>query len=297
VVSLENKLIIAILLVSLVVVHSNVASACVGARPLAMGASFIGLADDINAVYWNPAGLVQLENTEITWTRTLNNRDIINYDDFLAVGTYDPKSGLAYAVGYINIADYYPVGYTDDFSLVYQDNKIRWFICSLATKLNEQLSIGGNIRLMDFGLRYETEGYWPVADSATFMGVDLSFFYQANEQLSLGLLIQDFNRPKFKVLGQDLYYIRNVRPGIAYRFTNSFLITASIYDLLEEVEMDNRFRVGMEVEVENIRIRAGLDRGNMTLGLGITGLYFVIDYALLGDDLGDTHMLGVIIPL
>ncbi|HBR34950.1 MAG TPA: hypothetical protein DD734_09965 [Firmicutes bacterium] len=129
------------------------------------------------------------------------------------------------------------------------------------------------------------------------MGVDLSFFYQANEQLSLGLLIQDLNRPEFNVLGQDLYYIRNVRPGIAYRITDTFLIAASIYDLLEEVEMDNRFRVGMEVEVENIRIRAGLDRGNMTLGLGITGLYFVIDYALLGDDLGDTHMLGVIIPL
>ena len=263
-----------------------------------MGASFIGVADDINAIYWNPAGLAQLETTEITWTRTLNNRDIFNYDDFLAVGTYDPKLGLAYAVGYINIADYYPVGYTEDFSLVYQDNKIQWFICSLATKLNEQLSIGGNIRLMDFSLRYEAEGYWPVADSVKFMGVDLSFFYQANEQLSLGLLIQDFNRPQFNVLGQDLYYIRNVRPGIAYRVTDSFLIVASIYDLLEEIEMDNRLRVGMEIKVdENIRIRGGLDRGNKTFGLGITGLYFGLDYALLGDDLGDTHMLGVIIPL
>jgi hypothetical protein len=94
-----------------------------------------------------------------------------------------------------------------------------------------------------------------------------------------------------------MYYIRNVRPGIAYRFTDSFLITASLYDLLEEVEMDNRLRVGMEMGVENIRFRAGLDRGNMTLGIGITGLYCVVDYALLGGDLGDTHLLGITISI
>jgi hypothetical protein len=34
------------------------ALACWGNRPLAMGGAFTGLADDTNAIYWNPGGSV-----------------------------------------------------------------------------------------------------------------------------------------------------------------------------------------------------------------------------------------------
>ncbi|RME27224.1 MAG: hypothetical protein D6800_05360, partial [Candidatus Zixiibacteriota bacterium] len=35
-----------------------------GARPVAMGGAFTGLADDINALYYNPAGLALLEDDQ-----------------------------------------------------------------------------------------------------------------------------------------------------------------------------------------------------------------------------------------
>lgn len=38
----------------------------VGAKANAMGGAFIGLADDASAVFWNPAGLVQLEGSTLT---------------------------------------------------------------------------------------------------------------------------------------------------------------------------------------------------------------------------------------
>src|SRR5262249_49431681 len=37
-----------------------------GARSLAMGAAFVGVADDASATYWNPAGLSQITRKEIT---------------------------------------------------------------------------------------------------------------------------------------------------------------------------------------------------------------------------------------
>lgn len=37
----------------------------VGARALGMGNAFVGLANDVSAFYWNPAGLTQLENPEL----------------------------------------------------------------------------------------------------------------------------------------------------------------------------------------------------------------------------------------
>jgi hypothetical protein len=296
---MKNKLVVTLLLLSVTFLIADGVAACVGARPHGMGGAFIGVADDINAVYWNPAGLVQLEESEITWTRTLNNRDIINYDDFLAVGSYNEEWGLAYAVGYINIADYYldylsRYGYAGYDYLVYVDNKIQWLIFSLAKKITPQLSIGGNIRYMYFSLGFEDlEGFNVMADSAEFLSFDLSFFYQADERLAFGLLIQDINRPEFIIDGVRWSYIRNVRPGISIRITDSLLVSASIYDLLEEVPMDDRLRIGFEQKIDKLAVRAGLENGNMTFGLGINEKHFALDYVLLGDELADTHMLGL----
>lgn len=294
---MKNKLITVILLLGFILFFSDGALACVGARPHGMGGAFIGVADDINAVYWNPAGLVQLEGSEFTWTRTLNNRDVINYDDFLATGSWIKELGLAYAFGYINIADYYPVDYTKDYTLVFKDEKIQWLIFSVAKKITPRLSIGGNIRYMGYYLGFEAAGYWPEVDSTTFFGLDLSLFYQADDKIAFGLLIQDVNRPEFRIFDRNMYYIRNVRPGIAYRITDSLLFTASIYDLLQEVPIEkipneNRLRVGLEQKFDQLSIRAGLENGNRTLGLGIDEEHIRLDYVFLGDDLGDTHMLG-----
>jgi len=288
---MKNKIItITLVLFSLLIIADG-ALACVGARPHGMGGAFIGVADDINGVYWNPAGLVQLEESQFTWTRTLNNRDVINYDDFLAIGSYDKELGLAYALGYINIADYYPIGYMED-TFVFQDNKIQWLIFSLAKKITPRLSIGGNIRYMYYYLGLEAAGYPPENDATTFFGLDLSLFYRADDKLAFGLLIQDINRPEFIIFDQKCYYIRNVRPGISYRITDLCTISASIYDLLQEATMENRLRIGLEQNFDRFSIRAGLENGNKTLGFGMNGEKIMLDYVFLGDDLGDTHMLG-----
>ncbi len=47
------------------------------------GARLSGIADDMSAVYWNPAGLALLQRSGFHITSTLNNRDTFNYDDFL----------------------------------------------------------------------------------------------------------------------------------------------------------------------------------------------------------------------
>jgi hypothetical protein len=40
----------------------------VGARAAGMGASFVAIADDASAMYWNPAGITQAEGTSATYT-------------------------------------------------------------------------------------------------------------------------------------------------------------------------------------------------------------------------------------
>ena len=49
-----------------------------GARAIGMGEAFTGVSDDVTAVYWNPAGLGQLELTELSvmdnqWIEKISN--------------------------------------------------------------------------------------------------------------------------------------------------------------------------------------------------------------------------------
>lgn len=49
-----------------------------GARAIGLGASFAALANDASALYWNPAGIVQLDNIQVTFTHTQWIADISN---------------------------------------------------------------------------------------------------------------------------------------------------------------------------------------------------------------------------
>ena len=56
-----------------------------GARPQGMGGAFIALANDANAVYWNPAGLCQLTNGEVTfmhWSFAEISQIMVDYLSF-----------------------------------------------------------------------------------------------------------------------------------------------------------------------------------------------------------------------
>ena len=37
-----------------------------GSRPMGMGGAFTGLADDINTLFWNPAGLASIQDQEFS---------------------------------------------------------------------------------------------------------------------------------------------------------------------------------------------------------------------------------------
>ncbi|MEK7396980.1 MAG: PorV/PorQ family protein [Candidatus Poribacteria bacterium] len=63
-------------------------------RPVAMGGAFAGLANDVNAIFWNPAGLTQVEKKELT---TMYNRWLANIR--YASAAYAQNVGKGAAVG------------------------------------------------------------------------------------------------------------------------------------------------------------------------------------------------------
>ncbi len=270
---LKNTTILLIFLFILTGFFKIPASACVGARALAMGGAFIGVSDDVNAIYWNSSALSRLQTIESTYTRTLGGgRAQINYDDFVGVAgplpQYVDEIELAYGVSFIKtstaVLDY------DRFGL------------SLAAGFGE-FALGTNIVYMDA----EAGG-----ESDNDVGVDLTFTYWLNDQITFGLLIQDFIQTEIF----NTEFIRNVRPGVSYQLTDNLLLAAEIYALNEVDFREYQFGVEYNLpQIDELVLRAGNYQGAFkTFGAGLQVTdNFSVDLAYLDDNNVQIRQLGI----
>lgn len=224
------------------------AISCVGARQLGMGGAFIGLADDADATYWNPAGLAFLEKKEVKGMLILS--DEINYKSNLS---YAQPAGEKYAVG-VNI-----IGYNKFVDGA--DDSMQQFLIqgSVAYRISDKIAVGANIK--KHSTRFSISDNTIKTDGG--IGIDISFLQKINDKTSWGILIQDVNEPTEKVEGQDLIkWVRNVRPGIAYHASDKLVLTADVYDLFNASNQDVSFCLGGEYKLNDGKytVRGGVYR-------------------------------------
>jgi len=69
----------------------------VGARPIGMGKAFVGLADDVSSIFYNPAGLAGLRSWQVMSMTT----KLLNVIDYVTLaGTYNTEIGT-FGLGYV----------------------------------------------------------------------------------------------------------------------------------------------------------------------------------------------------
>lgn len=253
--------------------------ACVGARPLAMGGAFIAVADDANAVYWNPAGLTQVQNNESTYMLTVDGG--INYQWFFS--NVERQGDLVFGASGINSLN--GIGFKDDEGNVLAgifDNT--WYQLSFAMPIDDRLSIGGNLKFYNNQIILPDYGYaWPSEGT----GLDVSILWKASDRLSVGLLTQDIVGSDFvydfRNVGAGLQKVgmaTNVRPGIAYKVDDDTTVAFDIYDLTG----DTTFSVGVEERFKIGAVRAGFYHDTFTAGFGLTdGQRYSFDYVYIYD--------------
>lgn len=81
-----------------------------GARPLGMGEAFTAIADELSGIWWNPAGLVQMDKNEIHWMGGDRLTDI-PYTGFFAA-SYMLQNRMNFALSYSR--PYHPIGFYPD---------------------------------------------------------------------------------------------------------------------------------------------------------------------------------------
>jgi len=259
----------------------------VGARPLALGEAYVALADDINAIYWNPAGLVQLGRPEVGFTYNKWFEDIGYH--FLGYSYPLNNSILALSVYYLGGGDIEgsdrggnPTG---DFS-VYD----LAFAFSYSRKLIDGLSAGLNFKFIREKLEDE------VANAFAF---DLGALYKTEiHNLDLGVNIQNIGT-EVKFVKESASLPLNYKFGLAYKLFPANPLTLTL-DVNKLKNKSIYFCLGAECWITDylaLRIGSKFDpdiRDRIRFGLGLKGGNLRLDYAYTPHKiLGDTHQFSV----
>ena len=256
-----------------------------GARPRAMGSAFVAVADDANAVHWNPAGMTQIDRFELTGCRTLLYGVDGLSNDYVSMAYHDPRIG-ALGLSWVRL------GLED----IYHEDAVN---IAFARKVPyvPGLSAGASLKFFILSApgyeRYNDPAYEGRDVKPSF---DLGAHYRASERLTFGVTMYSVNEPELKLLRTTEHpapVLRETAIGASYVFRELLLTT---FDLrTRQGSFKNTIgRFGSELWFfDAVALRGGFESGRLTAGLGLKGARWQVDVMLETHyDLGNTYQFS-----
>ena len=171
-----------------------------GARVDSLGGAFSALANDVTSIYWNPAGLSQLEKTSFSDTHTVWLADI-RYN-YLAFATPIEKVGtLGASITFLNVPD------MEITTLAKPDGTGLWFSAwdaAVSLAYARQLYQKESGTSLSFGINAKYIHQQIHRESANGVAVDVGTLYHTGwRSLRIGMAFSNFG-PEMHFTGPDL---------------------------------------------------------------------------------------------
>lgn len=220
----------------------------IGSRSLAMGGAFVATANDVTALYWNPAGAA----------RTMENGAQFTHSKWFADITFNWAGGMLQLgdMGVIGLSltylDYGKIEVTtmsepEGTGEEYSANDLSMAL-TYAYNLTDRFSVGANFK-------YINQSIWNSSASAFAMDVGVLFRSDING-LRIGATIMNFGSD-MKMDGKDLLVLHDINGEI---FGNNDQILATLKT--DEYPLPLTFKVGLAMELLEItdhKITVGVD--------------------------------------
>lgn len=263
----------------------------VGARPVAMGEAFVALADDANAVFWNPAGLGQLKRYEVTFMHNVWFQEIsYNYFAYVHPLKIGALGVSVYHVQYGKIQGYDAGGAMTEELCPYDLAGVLSFGTTLLDEKDRVLLSGANFKFIHENLDVK---------EATAIAIDAGFIYQTVflVPLNLGFVVQNLG-PNVRFFEEKESLPLNYKFGTVIKLIGGNLNLA--LDLTISSDDEIFINTGGEYRLLNFifmrvgyRAKQALDTG-LRCGLGITGKNVFLDYSYVPyEELGETHRFSL----
>lgn len=249
-----------------------------GARPISLGNAFTALSDDVNAIQSNPAGLSQITTTELTASfgklyLGISDQSDISSSFFAAAQPIRKWNLGTFAVGYsdLNLTGFYKE------DLLY---------LSYAKNISDSLLSGISLKRLH---RSAEPDIYTARDpifqryglSTSALAFDFGLIYKFQNNLSLGFVMKNFNRPDIGLASEDRIPVE-YRAGAFYRW-KTFNYA---FDLGKKSDIFNYSLGGEGWFMSRYALRMGLDfdtndKRNVSAGLGYKFNNFQMDYSFL----------------
>ncbi len=265
-----------------------------GARAVAMGGAFVGLADDVTAIHWNPAGLAGTSGTELCFMHQSLFQDI-SYEYLACAQPIAGRGVLGAGVAYLHMGE---LKGRDELG----EPTSEFGASDVAVTLSYAIEPTGNV-LLGGSIKYISEKI--ENEQADAFAADFGWLYRTPMgKVYLGGAIQN--------VGQEVRFVSESYglPRL-FKFGATYVdsLAGNPFGLMMDFYMpsDNRSSVhfGTEYIYRNvIAARAGYGGGsdlgsgsNFSFGLGVivTGSpTYRLDYAFVPrGDLGSTHTISL----
>jgi len=238
-----------------------------GARSLAMGGAYVALANTADALFSNPAGLVQIEGVEVTgFHQKPFGLEDVSY------------STLSLSLPYTSFRVGLGLAFLDHD--IYQETAIR---LGVSGSFNGQIYYGLGLEMNGVTIR-------SYGSDRTFC-LDFGTIIPVNKHLSLGFLTTNLSRTDPD--GQNGGTPQTLTLGTAIKPRADLILSLEIF---KDIRFEEEFRFGVEVSVlPAFVVRSGIasNPDRFSAGFGISRRWFGLDYAFFTHHvLGLTHQLA-----
>lgn len=255
----------------------------IGARAKGLAGSFTALADNTSGIYYNPAGLLAVENDEIEFMyENLYGLGFINYYFFGYARPNVWKGTIGFGYIYLGLGD----------ETLLRNFSESTFLFSYGIRIKQYFSAGINLKF--YGASYD-------GMRGTAWAPDVGLLFNLKERLFLGAIIQDAISPKIKwETGAEDAIDMNLNLGAMLKITERFSISS---DLKNVFNYERTVSSGFELEFykELIFLRAGISFQKVFLisfGAGINLSNFQINWTVQKhSDFGFNNVIGANIRL
>lgn len=183
----------------------------VGAKAVGMGEAYSAIADDASAIFWNPAGIARIRNTDVSATHISYFQDI-TYQYLACARAVSPVDSLGVMVNYLSmpsITKYDNLGneLSDSYAPADLAATMSW-----GRMLSPVFAAGVNIKYVSSSI--DTE-------SASTVAADLGAFYQCTPRLSLAAAVRN--------MGGEMKFISEADPlPLTARLGSAYALTSAL---------------------------------------------------------------------
>lgn len=230
------------------------------ARTLGMAGALTGLADDVSAGYFNPAGLVQLNTQEVSFMHSIVFVGLGTCADVLMYGR--PATGTSgFGITFFHI--YTPgIEYRDQkrptSGYTYTNREVGGLL-TYSVRLLGPVWMGINAKIFLHQLfRWSGMGF----------GTDVGLFFFPEQLFSLGINVQNAIKPSVKLIDITNTFPTVLRSGFSVRPWGNKLAVA--LDMIWSEFRRPVFGVGIEYRPVNMfPLRIGFNQSYAGIGLGL----------------------------